>query len=104
VIVVSNTSPVTNLAAIGQFDLLRLLVEAWHIPNAVRGELKAEGRPAPRERGGRHGRGGVRYIRATPQLAGIAPVTRAITPGGASPAHRAFALYSPGLVKRSFCW
>jgi hypothetical protein len=40
--VVSNTSPLTNLAAIGQFDLLRRLYKEIHIPSAVWGELMAE--------------------------------------------------------------
>ncbi len=42
-IVVSNTSPLTNLAAIGQFDLLRQLYSEVHIPHAVWEELNAEG-------------------------------------------------------------
>jgi len=42
-IVVSNTSPLTNLAAIGQFELLRLLYSAIHIADGVRDELNAEG-------------------------------------------------------------
>jgi predicted nucleic acid-binding protein len=43
VIVVSNTSPLTNLAAIGQFDLLRQLYSDLHIPEAVWNELNAGG-------------------------------------------------------------
>jgi len=46
-IVVSNTSPLTNLAAIGQFDLLRRLYTGLHIPNGVWDELNAEGKPWP---------------------------------------------------------
>lgn len=38
-IVVSNTSPITNLAAVGQLDLLRQLYEKVLIPPAVYGEL-----------------------------------------------------------------
>jgi hypothetical protein len=38
-IVVSNTSPLTNLAAIGQFDLLRSLFGHVSIPEAVVDEL-----------------------------------------------------------------
>jgi hypothetical protein len=30
--IVSNTSPLTNLAAVGQFDLLRRLYGELHIP------------------------------------------------------------------------
>jgi len=39
--VVSNTSPLTNLAAIGQFNLLRRLYGAVHIAEAVWQELNA---------------------------------------------------------------
>lgn len=46
-IVVSNTSPLTNLAAIGHFELLRLLYERIHIADGVWGELNAGGRPWP---------------------------------------------------------
>lgn len=42
-IVVSNTSPLTNLAAIGQFDLLRQLYGDLYIPEAVWDELNANG-------------------------------------------------------------
>lgn len=42
-IVVSHTSPLTNLAAIGQFQLLHRLYEEVHISNAVWGELRTEG-------------------------------------------------------------
>ena len=38
-IVVSNTSPITNLAAIGQLDMLRQLYAKILIPQAVYGEL-----------------------------------------------------------------
>lgn len=38
-IVVSNTSPLTNLAAIGHFDLLRSLYGQIHIPSGVWMEL-----------------------------------------------------------------
>ena len=40
-IVVSNTSPLTNLAATGQMGLLSLLFEQIHIPDAVWQELHA---------------------------------------------------------------
>jgi predicted nucleic acid-binding protein len=43
VIVVSNTSPLTNLAAVGQLDLLRLIFHQVVIPEAVFHELTAEG-------------------------------------------------------------
>lgn len=42
-IVVSNTSPITNLAAIGQLDLLRQLYQRAIIPEAVYRELTASG-------------------------------------------------------------
>lgn len=42
-IVVSNTSPLTNLAAIGRFELLRLLFQRLTIAEAVRDELNARG-------------------------------------------------------------
>jgi hypothetical protein len=47
-IVVSNTSPLTNLAAIGQFDLLRNLYDEIHIAQAVWEELNARGQHWPR--------------------------------------------------------
>ena len=43
-IVVSNTSPVTNLAAIGQFDLLCSLYMEINIPQGVWKELNAGGK------------------------------------------------------------
>jgi len=43
VIVVSNTSPLTNLAAIGQFDLLGELYSEIHIAQGVWEELNAQG-------------------------------------------------------------
>ncbi len=46
-IVVSNTSPLTNLAAIGRFDLLRQLYSEIHIAEGVWRELNAGGRPHP---------------------------------------------------------
>lgn len=45
--VVSNTSPITNLAAIGQFALLRQVVGPIVIADAVWEELNAGGRPWP---------------------------------------------------------
>jgi hypothetical protein len=44
---VSNTSPLTNLAAIGQFDLLRQLYGGLLIAEAVWAELNADGRTWP---------------------------------------------------------
>lgn len=46
-IVVSNTSPITNLAAIGQLELLRRLYREIYVPLAVIDELHAEGRSWP---------------------------------------------------------
>ena len=46
-IVVSNTSPLTNLAAIGQFHLLHLLYEKTYIAEGVWAELNAYQRPWP---------------------------------------------------------
>ena len=46
-IVISDTSPITNLAAIGQFDLLHLLYNEVWIPNAVWDELNASGKRWP---------------------------------------------------------
>ena len=46
-IVVSNTSPLTNLAAIGQFDLLRRLYSQVHIARGVWEELNAGGKRWP---------------------------------------------------------
>ncbi len=46
-IVVSNTSPLTNLAAIQQFHLLRELYEVLHIAEGVWAELNAEGQHWP---------------------------------------------------------
>ncbi len=45
--VVSNTSPLTSLAAIGQFELLRRLYGEVHIADAVWDELNAGGRRWP---------------------------------------------------------
>jgi len=46
-IVVCNTSPITNLAAVGQFSLLRLLYSQIYIAQAVWDELHAAGRQWP---------------------------------------------------------
>jgi len=46
-IVVSNTSPLTNLAAIGQFELLRRLYDQVHIVQGVWEELNAGGKRWP---------------------------------------------------------
>jgi len=46
-IVVSNTSPLTSLAAIGQLDLLRRLYARLHIAQGVWEELNAGGRRWP---------------------------------------------------------
>lgn len=42
-IVVSDTSPITNLAAIGQFNLRHELFSEVYIPQQVRDELNAFG-------------------------------------------------------------
>ncbi len=46
-IVVSNTSPLTNLASIGQVDLLRRLYEQVTIAEGVWSELNANGKRWP---------------------------------------------------------
>ena len=46
-IVVSNTSPLTNLAAIGRFELLRQMFGELHIAGGVWEELNSGGRPHP---------------------------------------------------------
>ncbi len=46
-IVVSNTSPLTNLAAIGQFDLLRRMYSSINIADGVWDELNAMGNHWP---------------------------------------------------------
>ncbi len=46
-IIVSNTSPLTNLAAIGQFHLLRRLYSELHIADGVWEELNAGGQRWP---------------------------------------------------------
>jgi predicted nucleic acid-binding protein len=46
-IVVSNTSPLTSLAVIGQFDLLRKLFGEIHIPHGVWEELNHGGQRHP---------------------------------------------------------
>ena len=46
-LVVSNTSPLTNLAAIGQFELLHRLFEEIHIAESVWNELNAMNRRWP---------------------------------------------------------
>ncbi len=46
-IVVSNTSPLTNLAAIGRFELLRDLYSEVHIADGVWEELNSGGRRHP---------------------------------------------------------
>ncbi len=46
-LVVSDTSPLTNLAAIGQFVLLRQLYGSLHIAEAVWAELNAAGQHWP---------------------------------------------------------
>ena len=46
-IVVSNTSPLTNLAAIGRFDLLQKVLGHLHVSRAVAAELTAGGRNWP---------------------------------------------------------
>ena len=49
-LIVSNTSPLTNLAAIGHFDLLRSLFDELHIADGVWRELNAGGQPHPGSR------------------------------------------------------
>jgi predicted nucleic acid-binding protein len=49
-IVVSNTSPLTNLAAIGRFDLFRLQYQRLHIAEGVWQELNFGGRRWPGSR------------------------------------------------------
>ena len=46
-IVVSNTSPITNLAAIGHLDLLNSLFGNVFVPAAVLAELSSEGKAWP---------------------------------------------------------
>ena len=46
-IVVSDTSPITNLAAIGQLDLLQRLYTSIIIPVAVYDEMVNVGKPVP---------------------------------------------------------
>src|SRR5437870_4850849 len=46
-IIVSNTSPLTSLAAVGRFHLLPQLFSELHISEAVWDELNAEGGPWP---------------------------------------------------------
>lgn len=58
-IVVSNTSPLTNLAAVGSFEILERLYGAIHVPAAVVEELHAEGRVWP----GTHELDGAAWIR-----------------------------------------
>jgi predicted nucleic acid-binding protein len=47
VIIVSDTSPITNLAAIGQLDLLRQLYSNVTIPQAVYNEMVGVDRIVP---------------------------------------------------------
>jgi predicted nucleic acid-binding protein len=42
-IVVSNTSPITNLAAIGQFNLLQALFDEIYVAESVVAELSSQG-------------------------------------------------------------
>jgi uncharacterized protein len=46
-IIVSDTSPLTNLAAIGRFDLLQKLFGKIHIPEVVLEELNYQGKIWP---------------------------------------------------------
>ncbi len=46
-IVVCNTSPLTNLAAIGQFNLLQTLFNEVYVPAGIVNELSAGGRDWP---------------------------------------------------------
>jgi predicted nucleic acid-binding protein len=47
VIVISNTSPITNLAAVGQLAILHQLYETVLIPDAVYAELTASDSAQP---------------------------------------------------------
>jgi len=47
VIVISNTSPIVNLAAVGQLDLLQKLYEKVLIPQAVYREIAVTGAGQP---------------------------------------------------------
>lgn len=78
-IVVSNTSPLTNLAAIGHFDLLRQLYGEVHISEAVWDELNAQGVAWP-------GRADVErspWVRRHPRLANelVRALRRELDPG-----------------------
>ena len=53
-IVVSNTSPITNLAAIGQLEMLQQLYAQVLIPQAVYGELTFGGVIQPGEEKRKH--------------------------------------------------
>jgi len=46
-VVVSNTSPLMNLAIIGRLDLLRHFYETIHVPEAVWNELVEQGAGKP---------------------------------------------------------
>src|SRR5687767_5806272 len=46
-IVVSNSSPITNLAVIGRLELLRQLYSTIHIPDAVYDEIVVRGAGKP---------------------------------------------------------
>ena len=46
-IVVSNTSPILNLAVIGQLDLLQMLYDRVTVPQAVYDEIVVEGTDLP---------------------------------------------------------
>lgn len=61
-IVVCNTSPLTNLAAIGQFDLLHQLYAELHIAQGVWNELNAGGKRWP----GRDEVAGAKWIKQHP--------------------------------------
>jgi len=50
VIVVSNTSPIINLAAIGKLDLLKESFEKIYIPKGVYHEITVKGRGEPGDR------------------------------------------------------
>lgn len=66
---ISNTSPLTNLAAIGQFDLLQRLYGRLLIAEAVWEELNTEGRTGP-------GRAGLKWRRRTGSSGGQCKTSR----------------------------
>jgi predicted nucleic acid-binding protein len=62
VVVVSNTSPIVNLAAIGHLHLLRDVFGAILIPDAVHHEIVGRAAQALRRFPGHHGSPSNRYM------------------------------------------